>query len=177
MSWIERCYQTYENNITEVGVPSVNRLGRELPVLLPVGHTSQKVHVEISLTKEGKFLFARILRMDEMTTIIPCTEESSARTSGPVPHPLVDKLQYIAGDYGKYGGSKKMMWAEYLKQLRDWCNSPYGLPQVRAVLFYLEKGCLIEDLIEDGILFIGSDGKLVKKWTGAKEETPLYFKL
>ena len=67
------------------------------------------------------------------------------------------------------------MWAEYLKQLRDWCNSPYGLPQVRAVLFYLEKGCLIEDLIEDGILFIGSDGKLVKKWTGAKEETPLIF--
>lgn len=175
MSWIERCYQTYENNITEVGVPSVNCLGRELPVLLPVGHTSQKVHVEISLTKEGKFLFARILRTDEMTTIIPCTEESSARTSGPVPHPLVDKLQYIAGDYGKYGGSKKMMWAEYLKQLRDWCNSPYGLPQVRAVLFYLEKGCLIEDLIEDGILFIGSDGKLVKKWTGAKEETPLIF--
>lgn len=52
MSWIERCYQTYENNITEVGVPSVNCLGRELPVLLPVGHTSQKVHVEISLTKE-----------------------------------------------------------------------------------------------------------------------------
>ena len=52
MSWIERCYQTYENNITEVGVPSVNRLGRELPVLLPVGHTSQKVHVEISLTKD-----------------------------------------------------------------------------------------------------------------------------
>ena len=175
MSWFERCYQTYERNIAEVGGSSINRFGSEVPVLLPVGHTTQKVHVELSLTKEGKFLSARILRPDEMTTIIPCTEESSARTSGPVPHPLVDKLQYIAGDYGAYGGTKKMMWTEYLKQLRAWCDSPYGLPQVRAVLFYLEKGCLIKDLIEAGILFIGSDGKLMRKWMGENEQTPLIF--
>lgn len=175
MGWFERCYQTYENNIAEVGVPSTNRFGREVPVLLPIGHTTQKVHVELSLTQEGTFCSARVLRPDEMTTIIPCTEESSARTSGPVPHPLVDKLQYIAGDYGTYGGTKKMMWTEYLKQLRAWCDSPYGLPQVRAVLFYLEKGCLIKDLVEAGILFAGPDGKLMKKWTGAKEETPQIF--
>ena len=145
MSWLERCYQTYEHNIAEVGVPSINRFGKELPMLLPIAHTTQKVHIELNLTTEGKFLSARVLRPDEMTTIIPCTEESSARTSGLIPHPLVDKLQYIAGDYENYGGSKKMMWVEYLRQLQAWCDSLYGLPQVRAVLFYLEKGCLIEN--------------------------------
>ena len=175
MGWFERCYQTYERNLAEVGVFSTNRFGRKVPALLPIGHTTQKVHVELSLSKEGKFLFARILRPDEMTTIIPCTEKSSARTSGSVPHPLVDKLQYIAGDYEIYGGTKKMMWTEYLEQLRAWCDSPYGLPQVQAVLFYVEKGCLIKDLIEAGILFLGSDGKLIKKWKGAKGETPQIF--
>lgn len=177
MSWLERCYQTYEHNIAEVGVPSINRFGKELPMLLPIAHTTQKVHIELNLTTEGKFLSARVLRPDEMTTIIPCTEESSARTSGLIPHPLVDKLQYIAGDYENYGGSKKMMWVEYLRQLQAWCDSLYGLPQVRAVLFYLEKGCLIKDLIEAGILFAGPDGKLMKKWTGAKEEIPPIFQI
>ena len=175
MGWLERCYQTYEHNSAEVGIPSINRFGREAPILLPVGHTTQKVHVELELTEEGGFLSARVLRPDEMTTIIPCTEESSARTSGPVPHPLVDKLQYTAGDYTTYGGSKKTMWTEYLEQLRSWCNSPYGLPQIRAVLNYLEKGCLIEDLVKEGVLFTDEDGKLMKKWTGPKEETPQIF--
>ena len=70
-----------------------------------------------------------------------------------------------------------MMWVEYLRQLQAWCDSLYGLPQVRAVLFYLEKGCLIKDLIEAGILFAGPDGKLMKKWTGAKEEIPPIFQI
>ena len=93
MGWLERCYQTYENNISEVGRTARNSRGRETPVLLPVAHTTQKVQVEVSLSAAGAFRSARVLRPDEMTTVIPCTEESAARTSGPVPHPLVDKLQ------------------------------------------------------------------------------------
>lgn len=177
MGWLERCYQTYEHNISEVGAPSANRFGGEAPILLPVAHTTQKVHVEVNLTGDGQFLSARVLRPDEMTTVIPCTEESSARTSGPVPHPLVDKLQYVAGDYAAFGGAKKPMWAEYLAQLRSWCSSSYGLAQVQAVLAYLEKGCLIEDLVNNSILFTGPDGKLLKKWTGPKEETPPIFQI
>ena len=71
MSWLERCYQTYEHNIAEVGVPSINRFGKELPMLLPIAHTTQKVHIELNLTTEGKFLSARVLRPDEMTKLFP----------------------------------------------------------------------------------------------------------
>lgn len=176
MGWLECCYQTYEKNLSQVGKPSASiRFGWEAPTLLPVAHTTQKVNVEVSLTAGGSFLSARVLHPSEMTTVIPCTEESSARTSGAVPHPLVDKLQYIAGDYTVRGGSKKSMWTEYLAQLQAWCDSPFGLPEVRAVLVYLEQGCLIQDLVACKILFADETGRLLKKWPGPKEDMPSIF--
>ena len=176
MGWIDRCYQTYENNLDQVGRPSASiRFGWEAPTLLPVAHTTQKVNIEVNLSGSGEFLSARVLRSEEMTTVIPCTEESSARTSGAVPHPLVDKLQYIAGDYIAYGGTKQSMWTEYLVQLQAWCDSSYGLEPVRAVLLYLKKGCLIHDLVSCKVLLADGKGCLLKKWTGPKEDTPPIF--
>lgn len=176
MGWLDRCYQAYEKNKAQVGKPSTSiRTGWDAPVLLPVAHTTQKVNIEVSLAADGAFLTASVVPTTSMTTVIPCTEESSARTSGAVPHPLVDKLQYIAGDYAAWGGKKKPMWAEYLAQLRAWCDSPFGLDNVRAVLRYLEQGTLIADLVACGVLVAGADGKLLSKWTGPKEETPPIF--
>lgn len=174
MGWIRRCYDTYERNRSEVGRACM-RSEREVPMLLPVAHTTQKVQVEVALSQEGEFWSARVLRPDETTTVIPCTEESSARTSGAVAHPLVDKLQYIAGDYSTYGGNKKSCWNEYLSQLRGWCDSPQAHPDVKTVLHYIEKGCLIADLVREGILYTDSSGCLCKKWEGAKEEEPSIF--
>lgn len=176
MGWIERCYQTYEKNLSQVGKPSASiRFGWEAPTLLPVAHTTQKVNVEVSLTADGAFLSARVPHPTEMTTVIPCTEESSARTSGAVPHPLVDKLQYVAGDYTAWGGSKKSMWTEYLAQLQTWCTSPFGLPSIRAVQAYLEKGCLIRDLVACRVLFADETGHLLKKWLAPKDDMPPIF--
>ena len=176
MGLLERCYQAYEKNKAQVGKPSTSlRTGWEAPVLLPVAHTTQKVNIEVSLAADGTFRTAGVVLAADMTTVIPCTEGSSARTSGAVPHPLVDKLQYIAGDYAARGGKKKPMWTEYLDQLRAWCDSPFGLDTVRAVLRYLEKGTLIADLVACGVLVAGADGKLLSKWTGPKEETPPIF--
>lgn len=176
MGWLDRCYQTYEKNLSQVGKPSASlRFGWDAPMLLPVAHTTQKVNVEVSLSPSGTFLSARVLRSDKMTTVIPCTEESSARTSGPVPHPLADKLQYVAGDYAAYGGAKKPMWTEYLTQLQAWCGSPFGMDAIRAVLAYLKQGRLIRDLVSCNILFADGAGRLLKKWTGAKEDMPPIF--
>ncbi len=176
MGWIERCYQTYEKNLDQVGKPSASiRYGWDAPTLLPVAHTTQKVNVEVSLTAKGDFCTARVLQSDEMTTVIPCTEESCARTSGAVPHPLVDELQYIAGDYIAWGGGKKSMWAEYIAQLQAWCDSPFGVGPVRVVLNYLKKGCLIRDLVSCKVLFADKSGRLLDKWSGAKEELPPIF--
>lgn len=176
MSWIESTFKTYNNNLDKIGKPTYNRFGWDAPMLLPVAHTTQKVNIQIDLNEDGDLIYASILRKDEMTTIIPCTEESSARTSGPVPHPLVDKLQYIAGDYKKYGGPKESQYEAYMDQLKDWCDSKYGNGEIRAVYKYLKKGRLIEDLIARHILIAGEDGKLLKKWTGAKEDAPEIFR-
>lgn len=174
MSWLEKCYETYENCQQEIGIQKFQAEGdkRSYVPLLPVAHTTQLVNIEVELDQNGNFQDARLLAKDEQTTIIPCTEESSARTSGIVPHPLVDKLQYIAADYPAYGGTKKSGWNLYHTQLQDWCSSPYADAKVCAVLRFLEKGCLIASLVQKHILFLDENGKMPTKWTGNKDEKP-----
>ena len=174
MSWLEKCYETYENCQQEIGIQKFQAEGdkRSYVPLLPVAHTTQLVNIEVELDQSGDFQDARLLAKDEQTTIIPCTEESSARTSGIVPHPLVDKLQYIAADYPAYGGTKKSGWNLYHTQLQDWCSSPYADAKVCAVLRFLEKGCLIASLVKKHILFLDENGKMPTKWTGNKDEKP-----
>lgn len=174
MSWLEKCYETYENCQQEIGIQKFQAEGdkRSYVPLLPVAHTTQLVNIEVELDQSGNFQDARLLAKDEQTTIIPCTEESSARTSGIVPHPLVDKLQYIAADYPAYGGAKKSGWNLYHTQLQDWCSSPYADAKVCAVLRFLEKGCLVASLVKKHILFLDENGKMPTKWTGSKDEKP-----
>lgn len=174
MSWLEKCYETYENCQQEIGIQKFQAEGdkRSYVPLLPVAHTTQLVNIEVELDQNGNFQDARLLAKDEQTTIIPCTEESSARTSGVVPHPLVDKLQYIAADYPAYGGTKKSGWNLYHTQLQDWCSSPYADAKVCAVLRFLEKGCLVASLVQKHILFLDENGKMPTKWTGNKDEKP-----
>lgn len=172
MGWLDHCISVFDGNPAFVG-----KMEPELVPLVPISHTTQKVNIEVALTGQGDFIRARVLRRDEMTTIIPCTEKSSARTSGLVPHPLFDKLQYIAGDYVQYGGEKKKFdYEEYMKNLQDWCSSPYAHPYVQAVYTYLQKKCLIHDLSEYKILPLNQDGSLMKNWKGGKENAPSIFK-
>lgn len=92
-------------------------------------------------------------------TIIPVTEDSEARSSGIAPHPLCDKLDYIAGDYLRYVNlteKKQKQYQEkhkhYMTLLNDWNDSKYTHWKVNAVQAYLSKDSVIKDLIEYGIL-------------------------
>lgn len=171
MGWLDHCISVFDGNPAFVG-----KMEPGLVPLVPISHTTQKVNIEVALTGRGDFVRARVLRPDEMNTIIPCTEKSSARTSGLAPHPLFDKLQYIAGDYVQYGGGKKKFgYEEYMKRLQDWCSSPYAHPYVQAVYTYLQKKCLIHDLSEYKILPLNQDGSLMKNWKGGKENAPAIF--
>lgn len=171
MGWLDHCISVFDGNPAFVG-----EMEPGLVPLVPISHTTQKVNIEVALTGRGDFVRARVLRPDEMNTIIPCTEKSSARTSGLAPHPLFDKLQYIAGDYVQYGGGKKKFgYEEYMKRLQDWCSSPYAHPYVQAVYTYLQKKCLIHDLSEYKILPLNQDGSLMKNWKGGKENAPAIF--
>ncbi|MBS3947874.1 MAG: type I-C CRISPR-associated protein Cas8c/Csd1 [Dethiobacter sp.] len=161
MSWIEKLYETYENCQSITG-PSSNE--NKMP-LLPICHTTQKSQIEIAIDLDGNFRRARVVPKNEARTVIPCTEKSSGgRTSGPAPHPLCDKLQYVAADYKEYGGSKADYFKLYRDELEKWCESKHSHPKAEAVLRYIEKGTVIKDLVENKILHIGSDGKLVGEW-------------
>lgn len=170
MSWMNMLYATYEN------VMKGDAAGIE-PPLLPIAHTTQNADIEVSIDVDGNFIGSYPVVDDKQTTI-PCSEASASRSgSNPVNHPLFDKLQYLAGDYTAFGGEKGSHFhKKYLEDLREWCNSEYSNEQIRAINKYLKKGCLISDLVMCGILICDDAGKLLKKWTGSKADTPRIFK-
>lgn len=178
MSWIQKLYETYENCRDHVG-----DLHDRVP-LLPICHTPQNAQIEIAIDGKGTFLGAAVVTIDHSTTI-PCTEESGGRAGvKPTCHPLCDKLQYVAGDFLKYGGEVTLGYAKdpeepfrsYLDLLGKWCGSPYAHPKAIAIFNYVQKRRVIEDLMVDRVLCSGPDGRLLKEWDGDKKSTPAIFK-
>ena len=163
MSWIQKLYETYENCQSMIGKVAFEK---EVP-LLPICHTTNKAQIEIVIDNQGTFKRARVVPKDDARTIIPCTEKSSGgRTSGEAPHPLCDKLQYVAKDYKAYGGNKKPYFKHYISNLEAWCGSKFSHQKAKAVLEYVRKGAVVNDLIDKKILIAGDDGKLLKKMGG-----------
>ncbi len=168
MSWLLNLYQTYENCQGNIGY-SGNENQRPL---LPICHITTQAHIEIVIDHLGNFRRASVVTKDNATTIIPCTEGSGSRSgSRPENHPLCDKLQYVAGDFLQHGGtvtsgfSKKpeQPFNDYIEVLSFWCMSPYAHPKAQAVLNYVKKRTLIEDLVTNQILYVGKDGKFLSK--------------
>ncbi len=121
------------------------------PVLLPLSHSTFNAQIEVAIDGEGNFLNSKKLEKgSDAVTIIPVTEDSASRGHGNFPHALCDKLCYLAGDYSRYTGDKKEEYYEsYMDNLRDWAESEYSHPMVAAIRKYLEKGCLIQDLVRE----------------------------
>ena len=156
MSWMQKLYRTYES-ILEQSVTD------DAEPLTPVGHTIQNAHIVIVIDGQGNFQTARVMP-PKTAILLPATESSENRTSGEAPHPLADKIQYVAKDYADYGGEKKAYFEGYLKQLKAWCESPFPHPKVQAVLNYVAKGRVVADLVEAGIFPLDSEGKVLNKW-------------
>jgi CRISPR-associated protein Csd1 len=171
MSWIQKLYETYENCQSEIG----NIENEEQIPLVPICHTTQKAHVQISINSEGEFLRASVVPKSSARTIIPCTESSGGRTSGESAHPLCDKLQYVAADYRQHGGNKDSYFNSYEKRLSEWCSPEYRHPKVEPVLRYVRKKRLISDLIAAHVLHVGDDRMLLKQWKGEAIKTPEIF--
>src|ERR1019366_8357665 len=143
MGWLQKLIETYDccEGATQFAA-------NPLP---PISHTPQQAHIEIVIDERGAFRRARILQKEE--TFIPATEESAGRTSTrPPPHPLCDKIQYVAADYPTHGGAKPSFHAEYLALLGAWCASPFAHPKARAVLDYVKRGTVVADLVKEQLL-------------------------
>lgn len=165
MSWLTMLNDTYNNVI-----------GNYADTPLPIAHTTQNADIEVVIDIFGNFVSSRVVDEDKQT-LIPCSESSASRSGkNPVSHPLHDKLQYVAGDYTNFGGAKGANFhVGYMENLKEWCESPYANEKVCAVYKYLQKGCLIRDLVNDGTL-VCHENKLLEKWTGPKDDTPRIFK-
>lgn len=167
MSWIQKLYETYEQ------CKGHEPEGSER--LLPVSHTFQQAHVEVTLDSYGNFKSARTLGKEE--TVIPATEKSAGRTGkAPPPHPLCDKVQYCAGDYKDMGGGKPSFFNDYETQLTDWCASAHSHPKAEAILAYIRQKRVVADLVAESVLHVGVDGKLLDNW-GGDTPAPEVFKV
>ena len=164
MSWMSRLHQTYERAM----------LLSEGDKPMPICHTIQNAHITIYLDGEGNFRRANV---EKQTIVLPATEKSAGRSSGEAAHPLADKLQYVAADYAKFGGIKSAYFASYREQLSQWATSEHTHPSVQAILAYIDKHSVIEDLVAAGHLHISEEKHLLTQWKDTENEQPELFKL
>lgn len=166
MSWLLNLYETYEANLDRVGKIEKKHNDQEY-TLLPVSHTTQNAHIEVTITEDGEFHSATVIAKSGASTLIPCTEDAANRAGSKIaPYPLHDKLSYVAGDYMAFGGEikKEEPFPTYIQQLKDWADSPYAIDKVKSIYRYLSKGCLIQDLVDGKILYADADRRLIGKW-------------
>ncbi|MDO4906326.1 type I-C CRISPR-associated protein Cas8c/Csd1 [Neisseria sp.] len=166
MSWMQKLYRTYE-------AVSGQTFDSDDEPLTPVGHTLQNAHIVIVLNGQGEFQTARVMP-PKTAIMLPATESSENRTSGEAPHPLADKIQYVAKDYADYGGGKKAYFEGYRKQLQQWCDSTFKHPKVQAVLDYVGKGTVVADLVRAGVFQSDANGKVLSKWEAEGEAPPIF---
>lgn len=160
MAWLKTLAETYD---TVSDLAGVEKNGQ--PVLLPMSHSTLNAQIEVTIDGEGNFLDAHKLEKgSNAVTVIPVTEDSAARSSGIAPHPLCDKLCYIAGDYTLYtGDNKEEYFKAYMEQLKDWAESADTHPMVQAVCQYLGKKSLIQDLAVSKVLELDENSQLTDK--------------
>ena len=160
MSWTDELYKIYEYNS--------DREFDEKPVMLPVAHSTANAQIEIMIDLEGNFKGAKAVEKTDAVTIIPATEDSATRSSGICAMPFADKLVYIAGDYSTYADGKKAdnsgYFTNYMNQLRKWMAGEYSHPFVKALYLYLDKKCLIDDLVKADVIKLNdTNGKFKEK--------------
>lgn len=160
LAWLKTLADTYDVYAEQAGVIKDGQ-----PVLLPISHSTFNAQIEVTLDADGNFVDAKKLEKgNDAVTIIPVTEDSAARSSGIAPHPLCDKLCYIAGDYTAYTGDNKESYFDaYMEQLQDWEESEYASPAVWAISRYLEKKSLVHDLVTSNVLALDDSGRLTDR--------------
>lgn len=174
MSWMEQLRQVYDNNDSQIGVFEERRNQRI--TLLPVSHVMQSAQIEILITDDGEFKSAKVINKENARTIIPATTSSANRANSSAPHYLHDKLEYVAGDYIKFGGAerRKDHFNDYINQMKIWAESSQSPEKVQSIYSYISKKQVIKDLVNAKILPIDSDNKIIDKWPSREDRPDIY---
>ncbi len=168
--WMNVLVETYDACIKDISTMS------EKVPLVPICHTVNNAHITVTISGDGHFISAEVIDKDNQSTIIPCTEESEARTSAPKPHPLDDKLIYLADDISRYGVEVKSTFkkshSQYMSQLLNWVEyDPFNI-KIASVYKYLKSGTIISDLVFCGVLTTDNSGLLAKR--KERPDSPLF---
>ncbi len=170
MSWLAALHATYEKGVL-YDFPGVK--------LMPISHTLQNAHINIVIDGAGNFKRATVLEKTQV--VLPATENSAGRSGQkPPPHPLADKIRYIAKDYRDFGGREVSFFKEYEAQLSKWCSSRFSHLKATAVYKYITKGDVVKDLVAEKVLFTNVHGALLGFWPDIFQElcpTPAIFKV
>lgn len=164
LGWIDTLSRTYDVCEDLVGVEIENA-----PILLPIAHSTQNAQIELTVNLDGNIVGELTKAINEKNgrdefTVIPVTEDSASRGNGNFPHPLYDKLCYVAGDYTAYtGDSKEEYFAAYIAGLEKWVMAEPDNAWIRAIYNYVKRGTLISDLVSLGLLKLDEDGFLSEK--------------
>ena len=153
MSWIQKLQETYERC-----ADSVEPVG---PRLWPISHIMKQAHVEVVIDLDGNLRRDRIRKLDcsESLTLIPTTENSASRAGAVVaPHPLCDELSYCAPI-----SLPSEKFSAYVDLLSSWATSTHTHPKLKAVLAYIKKLTLRDDLVEAGIFPLAFTNKKGQK--------------
>ena len=164
MSWMSALVETYDSCSKD------SRTLRDKVPLVPICHTINNMHITVSIDGNGHFIGSEVVPKDDQPTIIPCTESSAGRTSGLSPHPLDDKMTYIASGLNLMTdriGDNSEANGLYISLLKDWVNSDPTNFKIRAVLSYIESGTLLDDLVATGSVVLNGQGLIA-----SKEECP-----
>lgn len=166
MNWVRELCDLYDKNKDLAGIMQKGRYGENL-VLLPVFHTTVTAQITVSIDVNGNFLGAETVPDEDKLTLIPVTEKSASRTAGIEAHPLCDNLKYAAGDYMIYVKSEKGKdfsehHEKYISGLQDWSESAFTHEKVRAICAYIEKNCLMKDLIACGCIQTDENGAVLE---------------
>lgn len=174
MSWMEQLSNVYDNNESQIGKFEERRNQRI--TLLPVSHVMQNAHIEILITRDGNFKSANVIDKENSRTIVPATTTSANRSSASAPHYIHDKLEYVAGDYVKYGGNpkRKMYHNDYFNQMEKWAKSSHAPDKIKIIYSYILKGRIIKDLINEKILPTDSNNKVINKWSSKEDKPDIY---
>ena len=134
-------------------LPEANDLSNPKGYLLGDGLCTNKATMDISIDLEGNIIDVELVPKNDQMTIIPCTTKSIQRTVGDDPHPLFDKLQYIASDWSyilefndkelekcnkKYDVYNKLLgkWADFTKY-----------DAIKAIYNFISKTSLIKGIL------------------------------
>lgn len=121
MHWFEQLYRLYGE--------------RDIPLF----HEWVCTDILVDITASGEFISAV---MHRERSLIPVSEASSNRTVNIAPHPLCDTIQNL---------TEPKRRAAYLGYLHEWTGSEFSDVHLFAVLKYIERGTLTNDLIACGI--------------------------